>query len=108
MQFSTRQCAPCEGGVAPLRTEQIQEYLSELKPGWEAVLGKKIKKEFAFRGFREAMVFVNDVAELARQENHHPDIHIIYSRALIELTTHAIKGLSENDFIMAAKIDMLI
>ena len=97
----------CEGGTPPLDAEKIKEYLAELGGGWEAVDGKKIKKEFKFKDFKEAMVFVNNIAETAESEGHHPDIHIFYNQVRIELWTHAVGGLSENDFIMAAKLDGL-
>jgi 4a-hydroxytetrahydrobiopterin dehydratase len=80
--------------------------LIEQVPGWE--LGEnKLTRRFKFKNFREAMAFVNRVAELAEDEGHHPDIHISWNRVRLDLTTHAIKGLSENDFIMAAKTNDL-
>jgi pterin-4a-carbinolamine dehydratase len=74
--------------------------------GWEIREDKLILKTFIFKSFRESMYFVNRVADLAEQEKHHPDMHIKYRKVTLELTTHAIKGLSENDFIMASKIDL--
>jgi len=79
------------------------EALMEQAPGWE-LEEDKLSRRFKFRDFREAMAFVNRVADLAEEEGHHPDIHIFWNRVQLDLTTHAIKGLSENDFIMAAKI----
>lgn len=87
--------------------EKIKEYLSQLKFEWEVLELKKIRKEFTFKNFQEAMVFVNKIAEVAEQEDHHPDIHIFYRKVVIELWTHAVGGLSENDFILAAKIETL-
>lgn len=81
--------------------------LKQLKLDWEVMENKKIRHEFKFKNFSEAIKFVNKVADLAEQENHHPNIHIYYNRVVIDLTTHNIKGLSENDFIMAAKIENL-
>lgn len=95
---------PCEGGTPPLESEKIQEYLKEVED-WEVQEDKRIKKTFKFKTFRESIGFVNRVASLAEEENHHPDIIIRYNKVTFELTTHAIKGLSENDFIMASKID---
>ena len=104
-----KKCVPCKGGVQPLRKEQIQEYLGQLSSAWEVKDDKKITRKFKFKNFKEAMVFVNKVAELAEQEGHHPDIRIFgYRNVGIELTTHSIGGLSENDFILAAKIEQLI
>jgi 4a-hydroxytetrahydrobiopterin dehydratase len=77
-------------------------------PGWELRDGTSIRRRFRFRDFREAMAFVNRVAELAEAEGHHPDISISYARVRIDLTTHVIHALSDNDFIMAAKIDGLV
>ena len=104
--LAAKKCVPCEGGTPPLAAENVREYLKEVE-GWEAQDNELIKKTFRFKTFREAIDFVNRVASLAEEENHHPDIHIRYNRVTFELTTHAIKGLSENDFIMASKIDLL-
>ena len=107
MRLTEKKCVPCEGGVPPLTQEQIQPYLAEVT-GWAVSEdGRKIKKEFRFKDFREAMAFVNRVAELAESEGHHPDISIAYNRVVLELSTHAVGGLTENDFILAAKINQL-
>lgn len=94
------------GGEPPLQGEKIREYLREVGD-WELVDDKLIKKTFKFKSFQESIGFVNQVAGLAEEENHHPDIIIRYRKVTFELTTHAIKGLSENDFIMASKIDLI-
>lgn len=105
--FRDKKCVPCEGGVPPLTGEQSGEYLAALS-GWEIdTASKKISKKFTFKDFVEAMVFVNKVADVAESERHHPDIAISYGKVTCELTTHAIDGLSENDFIVAAKIDAI-
>ena len=104
--LAAKKCVPCEGGTPPLEEKKIQEYLREVE-GWDVEENKRIKKTFNFKKFRESIDFVNRVANLTEDENHHPDIHIRYTRVTFELTTHAIKGLSENDFIMASKIDLL-
>lgn len=106
MDLLTKKCVPCEGGVPPFSNEEIEKYLIEIK-GWRVVEEKKIEKSFAFKNFREAINFVNRVAALAEEENHHPDIWLSYNKVRLELRTHAIGGLSENDFILAAKIDNL-
>lgn len=107
MNLLNKKCVPCEGGVPPLTREESEKFLIET-PGWEIVEnGKKIKREFKFKDFKEAIAFVNKVAQLAEDEGHHPDSHIYYSRVILELWTHAIGGLSENDFILAAKINEL-
>lgn len=104
MKLTQKHCVPCEGWETPFDENQVKKYLREVS-GWELVDGKKIKRQFKFKDFKEAMDFVNQVADLAEEEGHHPDIYIYYNRVRFELTTHAIGGLSENDFILAAKID---
>jgi 4a-hydroxytetrahydrobiopterin dehydratase len=101
-----RHCLPCEKGTPPLTEAEAAAYLPQV-PSWEMREGKSLRRRFRFRGFREAMAFVNRVADLAEAEGHHPDIFISYDRVRIDLTTHAIGGLSENDFILAAKVDQL-
>ena len=111
-------CKPCEGGTKPLTKEEIEKYLSLLKTTWEVEddsssreamdgQGKEIEKKFKFKDFKDAMVFVNKVADLAESEGHHPDIKINYNKVKITLSTHAIGGLSVNDFIMATKIEKI-
>ena len=107
MDLSTKKCKPCEVGAPPLGRETIAQYLSGIT-GWQIEEEKKIKKEFRFKDFLGSMDFVNKVAALAEGEGHHPSIFISYNKVRITLTTHAMGGLSENDFIMAAKIDQLV
>jgi len=100
-----KKCVPCEGGVDPLSAHEVAEYKKQIS-GWEVSEDHKhISKKLKFKNFVEAMKFINIVADLAESEGHHPDIHISYSAVTLELWTHAIGGLSENDFILAAKID---
>jgi len=110
-----KKCVPCEGGVPPLTHKEIGELMPQV-PGWELKeeenpnlkkLGAaaKISKEYKFKDFIGAVNFVNKVAEIAEGEGHHPDIAVHYNKVTLELSTHAILGLSENDFILAAKID---
>ena len=101
-----KKCIPCEGGMLPLAKEEVKSLLSRVS-GW-SVNGefKKISRDFKFKNFKEAMEFVNKVAGLAESEGHHPDIYIHdWNQVRLDLSTHAIGGLSENDFIMAAKIN---
>jgi len=100
-------CVPCEGGAAPLDPEEVAKYLSLLKTSWTVVEDKAIEKKFKFKDFMEAMSFVNEIAEIAEEQGHHPDIGVYYNKVEIALTTHAINGLSTNDFIMASKIELL-
>ena len=104
-ELAQRRCKPCEGGVAPLTREQAENFL-RLLPGW-ALSGdaKSIQRLYKFKNFREVIGFFNRIAEAAEQENHHPDLKIGYSKVSVELSTHAIKSLSDNDFILAAKFD---
>lgn len=107
-QLALKKCIPCETGTSPLTPEQFKPLLNQLKLKWEVVENRKIRHEFKFKDFVDAISFVNKVADLAESENHHPNIHIYYSRVVIDLTTHNIKGLSENDFILAAKIENIL
>src|SRR3989344_5251335 len=104
--LAAKKCVPCEAGTPPLQEERILELLKEV-PTWEVKENKRIEKTFKFKTFLEGIYFVDRVANLAEVEGHHPDIHIRYRKVTFELTTHNIKGLSENDFIMASKIDWM-
>ncbi len=106
MDLANKKCVPCEGGTAPLDDSAVKIYAAEF-PSWQVVENKKIRKDFQFKDFLEAMQFVNKVADIAEAEQHHPDISIFYNKVSLELSTHAIGGLSENDFILAAKVDRL-
>ncbi len=101
-----KRCTPCKGGTPPLSEAQAKNFLEQV-PDW-LLLGSKISKTFTFKNFKEAIAFVNHVAKLAEQEGHHPDIEVFgWNKVKITLWTHAIGGLSENDFIVAAKVDGL-
>lgn len=107
MELHHKRCIPCEGNVPPLAKEEAERYLAELS-GWAlSEDGKKISKTFTFANFEETMGFVDKIAAVAEEEGHHPDMHVSYNTLTVELTTHAIGGLSENDFICAAKIERL-
>lgn len=108
MDLTSKKCVPCEGGTPPLAEDKINEFLSQVDSAWELFDNKKIKRKLKFKDFVEAMAFVNKVADLAEEEGHHPDIHIYWNKVNLDLWTHAIGGLSDNDFIMAAKIDKII
>ena len=100
-------CVPCEGGTPPLPIEKVNEYKTQLNQSWQIIENKKIRREFIFKDFKESVAFVIKVAALAENEGHHPDIYIFYNKVTLELSTHAISGLSENDFILAVKIDKI-
>ncbi|MGM0532691.1 MAG: 4a-hydroxytetrahydrobiopterin dehydratase [Bacteroidota bacterium] len=105
MQLKEKKCKPCEGGTPPLKSQQITHYLKELDTNWEVIDNSQIQQTYKFKNFREALDFANKVGEIAEEEQHHPDLHVYYGKVIIDLATHAIGGLSENDFIMASKIE---
>lgn len=107
-ELTKKKCVPCEGGVPPLRDEEEHRYMEDT-PHWQLSREgtHKLIRKFTFKDFAEAMVFVNKVANLAEEEGHHPNFEISWNKVTLTLTTHAIGGLSDNDFIMAAKIDGL-
>jgi 4a-hydroxytetrahydrobiopterin dehydratase len=107
-ELTHKRCAPCEGGVAPLSSERIEEYLRAL-PAWKRTPdGQRIRRDWRVKDFLTALDFFQRIAQVAEEEDHHPDLHLTgYRNVTVELWTHAINGLSENDFILAAKIDVL-
>ena len=105
--LNEKHCAPCEGGVSPLSENEVALLLKNL-PGWQcSENSKEISKTFEFTNFYQTMAFVNAIAWFSHQENHHPDLEVSYSHCLVRYSTHAIGGLSENDFICAAKVEIL-
>jgi 4a-hydroxytetrahydrobiopterin dehydratase len=104
-QLAQRSCKACEGKVGKLKDSQVQTYLSEL-PGWERA-GNEIAKTFKFQNYHETMAFVNVTAWVSHRENHHPDLEVGYNKCEVRYSTHSVGGLSENDFICAAKIEKL-
>ena len=109
MDLASKKCIPCETGISPLDIGDVGQYLKRV-PGWvyDGTTGVgKITRDFKFRDFKEAMVFVNKVAEIAEAEGHHPDIHIFYNQVRLDIWTHAANGLTENDFVLAAKVNSL-
>ncbi len=108
-ELVSRHCKPCEGGVEPLRPDQTQELMRAIHPDW--ILrddNLEISRTFKFPGFGRTMGFVNAVAWIATIENHHPEMIVNYGSCEVRYSTHAINGLSDNDFICAAKIDRLV
>ena len=103
-----KKCIPCEGDVPPLKPDEITALATEV-PHWTVSADStSISREFTFSDFVEGVVFITDVGHVAEEEGHHPDLHLHdYKKVTVTLSTHAIKGLSENDFIMAAKIDQV-
>jgi 4a-hydroxytetrahydrobiopterin dehydratase len=107
MDLSRKKCKPCEGGIPPLNVKEIDTYKKLISPDWKIIDNNRITREFFLVSYRHTIDFVNKIADLAEEEGHHPVLHIYFGRAVVELSTHAINGLSENDFILAAKIDKL-
>jgi len=105
--LSEQRCKPCREGGVPLKGEALSAYAGQLDRNWDVVDEHHLSREFRFDDFRRALGFVNRVGELAEQENHHPDIYLGYGKVRIDLWTHKIGGLHENDFVLAAKIDRL-
>lgn len=105
--LSKQKCVPCEGGTPPLTKEESEKLLAQVSDQWK-LNEKSISADFKFKNFKESMAFINKVADIAESEGHHPDIYIYYAKVRLELSTHAIGGLSINDFIMASKIDTLL
>ena len=100
-----KKCTPCTAKTPPLEGEQLQQFLQALENRWTCSNEHHLEKEFPFKNFKEALSFVNQVGALAEKEGHHPDIHLAWGKVRIVLWTHKINGLSENDFLLAAKIE---
>ena len=105
-RLQEKRCVPCESGMPSLEKDEVVALLQRLD-GWQQA-GERIFKTYSFKNFHQTMAFVNAVAWIAHREGHHPDLHIGFNRCEISYSTHAIAGLSENDFICAAKIDALL
>ena len=104
--LASKTCVPCSGSVPPLKGQQIQSFLSQLQ-GWRTVDEHHLEKTYEFDDFVTALAFVNRLGELAEEQSHHPDIHLSWGQVRVEVWTHAIDGLTESDFILAAKSDRL-
>ena len=106
-----KKCVPCEGGVKAFDISEIHKYQKKVD-GWDIIKDNKniykLQKKFTFKNFMQSQLFVNEVGKISEEEGHHPDISFGWGYAIIDITTHAIEGLSENDFILAAKIDKKI
>lgn len=107
--LTQKHCIPCEGGVPPLTKEEIEQFLPQI-PNWFVINSNSaIERQFSFKNFKEALDFVNKVGALAEEEGHHPDINLHnWKKVTLTLSTHAIGGLSENDFILAAKVNKIL
>jgi 4a-hydroxytetrahydrobiopterin dehydratase len=107
MDLSKKRCIPCEGGIPPLTESEVAEYKKQISRDWKVVEVNRLTREYFFVSYRQTIDFINKVADLAEDEGHHPVMHVYFGRAVLELLTHSINGLSENDFILASKIDKL-
>jgi 4a-hydroxytetrahydrobiopterin dehydratase len=105
-ELANKACVPCKGGTPPLKGEELNELRRQV-PEWEVVEEHHLRRVFRFKNFREALNFVNKVGELAEEQGHHPDISFGWGRVEVTIWTHKIDGLTESDFIFAAKVDTL-
>jgi 4a-hydroxytetrahydrobiopterin dehydratase len=106
-ELAMKECIPCKGGIPPLKGETLTAIYRQLGGNWNLIDERHLEKEYKFKNFREALSFTNRVGELAENQKHHPDIFLSWGRVKIKIWTHKIDGLTESDFILAAKIDEL-
>jgi 4a-hydroxytetrahydrobiopterin dehydratase len=104
-ELASKQCVPCHGGVPPLNSAEIDTLLPKLESGWKAVSGHHLQKTYEFPDFASALAFTNAVGAIAEEQGHHPDIYLAWGKVRLEIWTHKIDGLTESDFILAAKAD---
>lgn len=107
-ELGKRDCVPCKGAVPPLVGEAVHSLLQQLANGWEVVDEHHLVKAYRFKNFREALDFTNRVGELAEEQGHHPDIHLAWGLVKLVVWTHKINGLTESDFVFAAKADQVL
>ena len=106
-ELAAQTCVPCRGGVPPLEGDELTGLRERLGGGWRVVEEHHLEKEFRLEDFRSALGFTNRVGKLAEEQGHHPDIHLSWGRVRLEIWTHKIDGLTESDFVLAAKVDKL-
>ena len=106
--LAEKECVPCKGGVPRLEGEELNRMARELGGGWRVIDGHHLEKEYKFPDFRQALAFTNRVGELAENQGHHPDIYLTWGKVKLQVWTHQINGLTESDFILAAKADKLV
>lgn len=105
--LAERRCVPCRGGVPPLEGRELDDLLGHLDEGWTVVEGHHLEREYRFRNFAEALAFTNRVGEMAEDQQHHPDLYLAWGRVRVTVWTHKIDGLTESDFVFAARADRL-
>ena len=106
-ELAQKECVPCKGGVPPLKGQELKDIHAKLGHDWKVVNEHHLEKEYKFKNFREALAFTNQVGELAEKYNHHPDIYLAWGKVKTAIWTHKIDGLTESDFVMAAKLEEL-
>lgn len=106
-QLTTKHCVPCAGGTPPLKGQAIRDLLGQLNSDWQVVDEHHLEKTFKFKDFRQALEFVNRVGTIAEEEGHHPDFFLTWGKVGLTVMTHKVDGLTENDFILAAKADQV-
>ncbi len=107
-ELAKKECVPCKGKVPPIQGKELSDLLAKLRSGWKVIKGHHLEKEFRFKNFREALDYTNRVGELAEEVGHHPDIHLSWGKVKLTIWTHKIDGLTESDFIFAAKADTVL
>ena len=105
--LAQKECVPCKGGAPPLKGGELAQLSGQLAAGWHVVNEHHLEREFKFPDFRQALAFTNRVGQLAESQNHHPDIYLAWGKVKLGLWTHKIDGLTESDFVFAAKVDQL-
>ncbi|RQD68622.1 MAG: 4a-hydroxytetrahydrobiopterin dehydratase [Tindallia sp. MSAO_Bac2] len=106
-ELADKKCIPCSIGTPPLEGDELKSYMDQISNEWELIDEHHLERKFKFKNFQEALDFTNVVGELAEKEGHHPDINLGWGKVKIKLLTHKIDGLSESDFVFAAKVDQL-
>jgi 4a-hydroxytetrahydrobiopterin dehydratase len=105
--LAEKECVPCKGGTPPIKGGELARLAQQLQPGWQVVNEHHLERDYKFKNFREALDFTNRVGELAEKVGHHPDIYLAWGKVKLTLWTHKIDGLTESDFVFAAKVDRL-
>lgn len=106
-ELAKKECKPCDGGTPALRGDALRQLKEQLDGGWQVVEEKRLEKQFKFPDFRHALEFTNRVGEIAEEQGHHPDLYLTYGEVRIQIWTHKVGGLTESDFVLAAKIAKL-
>jgi len=106
-ELASKKCVPCDGDTPPLNGEELRRMAAQLDGNWKVIGEERLEKQFKFPDFRQALHFTNRIGVVAEQQGHHPDIYLTYGEVRVQLWTHRVSGLTESDFILAAKIDDL-